>query len=368
MSETCSNLASRGSIRLAARMVRTKEDLKGTTIPDQCTVMATREYRCVRTRSMRLKTDGVHCSPRNDWYAPQPWQQQSRGYASASSPQQRHHYPMQIYQQEQSISGGRGEGPFSKQPLSQHPSATPPPLVVPAHFTPRDSPLRFDRSGSPPRSPHSRPGSPRIARAVGPPPPTDEYLATSLLPVLNLVPSLANPSLLILDLNGTLLCRLKKSGRGSKNPVLRDYLATFLEYVCGPVEIGDSDKLDPKRKVSATNKGKGRVGHRWDVVVYSSARATNVLFMLSAMSLVSHARADAHPPFGSWTAAPGDPLSLVWSREKLGLSTKEFTQNVETVKDLSMIWDAEEGGGRWTSERSVLLDDDAPKAVSPLAI
>jgi hypothetical protein len=307
----------------------------------------------------------VDFSPRNDWYAPQPWQQQSRGYASASSPQQRNQYPPQHYQQQQPISGGRGEGPFSKQPLSQNPSATPPPRTGPAHFIARDSPRRFERANTPPRSPQSRAGSPRIARAVGPPPPTAEYLATSLLPVVSLVPSLADPSLLILDLNGTLLCRLRKTGRGSRNPVLRDYLATFLKYVCGPVRIVDDDKDDTVRKTAATKKGKGRVGHRWDVVVYSSARATNVLLMLSAMSLVSHARADAHPPFGSWTAAPGDPLSLVWSREKLGLSTKEFTQNVETVKDLSMIWGAEEGEGRWTSERSVLLDDDAPKAVSP---
>lgn len=61
-----------------------------------------------------------------------------------------------------------------------------------------------------------------------------------------------------------------------------------------------------------------------------------------------------------WDARPGEPLNLVWSREKMNLSAREFTQNVETVKDLSQVWSSMP---QWDSKRSVLLDDEAMKAV-----
>lgn len=45
----------------------------------------------------------------------------------------------------------------------------------------------------------------------------------------------------------------------------------------------------------------------------------------------------------------------------MNLSAAEFTQNVETVKDLSQVWGALP---QWDSKQSVLLDDEAMKAVS----
>lgn len=65
-----------------------------------------------------------------------------------------------------------------------------------------------------------------------------------------------------------------------------------------------------------------------------------------------------------WVSRPdlGDPLELVWTREDMGLSSHEFSSNVETVKDLDQVWKAL--GGKWGSERSVLLDDEEEKVVS----
>lgn len=100
--------------------------------------------------------------------------------------------------------------------------------------------------------------------------------------------------------------------------------------------------------------------------MYSSARSHNVLSMLVAMGLVEKERVAALGSGEKWVAREGDPLRLVWAREMMELSEKEFARNVETVKDLSKVWDYEEG--RWGSERSVLLDDEAFKVVSPASL
>lgn len=155
------------------------------------------------------------------------------------------------------------------------------------------------------------------------------------------------PPLLILDLNNTLLCRIRSpqlsTAKSSKHPIVRPYLSTFLQYVCGSDEGG-------KR--------------RWTVAVYSSAALHNVLSLLEAVRLVDVERAHVHGRVRrgeAWESREDDALDLVWSRERMGLTEQEFALNVETVKNLDEIWDAMDGFG---SARSVLLDDEAGKAVS----
>lgn len=186
----------------------------------------------------------------------------------------------------------------------------------------------------------------KSARESGaPPPPSEAYLEETLLPVATYDSSdpRPEPPLLILDLNNTLLCRRRRDPTASKRPIVRPYLTTFLQYVCGR----DSD------------------GHRrWNVAVYSSAALHNVLSLLEAIRLVTVERAHTHDRERrgqGWDALEDEPLKLVWSREKMGLSAKEFELNVETVKDLDQIFDALPGFG---SARTVLLDDEAGKAVS----
>lgn len=48
----------------------------------------------------------------------------------------------------------------------------------------------------------------------------------------------------------------------------------------------------------------------------------------------------------------------------MGLTEIEFEQDIETVKDLGPVWELLEDF-RWSQERSVLLDDEASKAVRP---
>lgn len=207
-----------------------------------------------------------------------------------------------------------------------------------------DEPEQIDSSGFPTPVPFKR--RQKSARETGaPPPPSDEYLASTLLPVSTFSPTDPRPEspLLILDLNNTLLCRRRRDANSSKRPIIRPYLSTFLQYVCGRDADGQ---------------------RRWNVAVYSSAALHNVLSLLEAARLVSVTRAHEHDRERrgqGWDALDDEPLRLVWSREKMGLSAKEFELNVETVKDLDQISDALPGFG---SERTVLLDDEAGKAVS----
>jgi hypothetical protein len=85
--------------------------------------------------------------------------------------------------------------------------------------------------------------------------------------------------------------------------------------------------------------------------------------MLSSISLVPKDRASRHVRGVKWDTEDGDILKLVWSRERMKIRKEEFELNVETVKDLDDVW--KELGGEWGAERSVLLDDEASKAVCP---
>ncbi|KAI5479706.1 hypothetical protein MNV49_002965 [Pseudohyphozyma bogoriensis] len=175
---------------------------------------------------------------------------------------------------------------------------------------------------------------PKVARTVDIPPPSESYLAATLVPSTRLSTATSKPPLLILDLNHTLVHR--PSASSSSNPIPRPFLATFLRYIL----LSDA---------------------KWTVAVYSSAQSKNVLRMISSIGLVDTQRADAYPRGKAWETKEGDLLALVWARENLGLSAREFGRNVETVKDLAEVWE-KTNCGEWGVERTVLLDDEMFKA------
>ncbi|GJN94546.1 hypothetical protein Rhopal_007629-T1 [Rhodotorula paludigena] len=171
----------------------------------------------------------------------------------------------------------------------------------------------------------------RTDRRIAPPvPPSDAYLrAVSGEASTRFEPGSPDaealePLVLILDLNHTLLCRLKRSSWASKVPLVRPYLATFLEYICGRRD--GSPRIQP--------------------IVYSSARAPNVLSMLAALDLIPPSRLPAARdspagPAPPYTPVPdeGDVLSLVVTREMMGLSRADYLGDIETVKDLGRVWE-----------------------------
>ncbi|GAA5819958.1 hypothetical protein JCM3770_006096 [Rhodotorula araucariae] len=183
----------------------------------------------------------------------------------------------------------------------------------------------------------------RDARTAPSIPPTDTYLAASLLPSETLATDApaAPPLVLVMDLNHTLLVRSKRDRMSSRMPVARPYLSTFLSYICarGPAAANPTADTPPPR---------------FDPIVYSSARAPNVIAMLSALSLVPQHRATAFlardGPGGSGVhraarvpaydprAEEGDVLRMVFTREMMGLSRADYLGDVETVKDLGRVW------------------------------
>ncbi|BGP20260.1 hypothetical protein JCM10213v2_008397 [Rhodosporidiobolus nylandii] len=176
------------------------------------------------------------------------------------------------------------------------------------------------------------------------------------------------PPLLILDLNHTLLCRAKRTSWGSRQPLARPYLATFLEYICSsmpPTSSSSSPSSAPSASSAADdadadteNRTKER-RPRFFPIVYSSARSPNVLSMLAALSLIPPARlppstsapAPAYnfTPFSDPPYEPkeseGDVLRVVFTREMMGLSKRDYDGDVETTKDVARVWEELGWGG-----------------------
>ncbi|GAA5930373.1 uncharacterized protein JCM15063_004788 [Sporobolomyces koalae] len=204
------------------------------------------------------------------------------------------------------------------------------------------------------------------------PTPSQAYLDASSTPAVGSESAAKRkPPILILDLNHTLLCRSERNRAGSKVPLVRPYLATFLEYICSTVPSNVAS--DPPRS-------------RFLPVVFSSARHQNVLSLLVALNLVPSHRLP--PPYPRGTApsdqtydcraSEGDVLQLVWTRENMGLSERDFRGDVETTKDLEGVWKALQLGMREARQdsdeelekqrnligasRTILLDDEVSKA------
>ncbi|MCJ1401432.1 hypothetical protein MMC11_004645 [Xylographa trunciseda] len=194
----------------------------------------------------------------------------------------------------------------------------------------RDSPLR-----APSRAKHNVPkehatdipllsGSqkdPRVRR--GAPMPTAAYLEQTSLPTRTV--SKPGNLLLVLDINGTLLCRKKKTDVITTRPSLAD----FLDYC-----------LD-----------------NHSVLIWSSAQPENVNMMCSKI----------------FSKARRSQIIAEWGRDTLELSAADYYQRTQVYKRLDRVWDNEvvqihhplyDQGGRWSQKNTVLIDDSALKALA----
>jgi len=155
----------------------------------------------------------------------------------------------------------------------------------------------------------------------GPPKPTAAYLEQSCLPPL----SLPRPGnlLLVLDINGTLLFRRKKTEIIHPRPSLADFLSYCLD--------------------------------NHSVLIWSSAQPENVNMMCSKI----------------FSKAQRSQVIAEWGRDTLELSASDYYQKVQVYKRLDRIWENEtlqvhhpryDHGGRWSQKNTVLIDDSMLKA------
>lgn len=117
--------------------------------------------------------------------------------------------------------------------------------------------------------------------------------------------------LLILDLNGTLVSRNRKS----KSMYVRPYTQEFFDYIF----------------------------ENFNVMLWSSAQPHSVNYM---SRIFGHRK---------------DKLSVVWDRTSLGLSTQDFNRKIVTIKDLNKVW--KHFGGKYNATNTILLDDSRQKTV-----
>lgn len=243
--------------------------------------------------------------------------------------------------------------------------------------SPRRTPVRrrgpFDTSsllGSLP-SPGASPRA-RSEPSVAPPAPSSTYLATVSEPAKTLSPADAaeklSPLVVVLSLNETLLFRPQRTTKGSVHPIVRPYLATFLSYLCATAAPACTETKGDDKKPS---------GRPIQLVVYSAARAHNVLTLLRAIGLVPESattdadgacrpRKGTSAGAGAGKGAGGDVLELVCSRETMGLRDKDYRRDVVTVKDLDKEWDAMGVSHDEGARRTVLLEEEEPAAVRRL--
>ncbi|KAG0141044.1 hypothetical protein CROQUDRAFT_725852 [Cronartium quercuum f. sp. fusiforme G11] len=141
--------------------------------------------------------------------------------------------------------------------------------------------------------------------------PTPAYLAEVAKPSSLLDPEEAanRRCLLVLDLNETLVYRLKnwipaaliEANILRWRFVRRPFLGTFLAYLAALP---------------------------FDVLIWTSAIEKNTGWMVRALG------------WGTEPTSPLPPLLGLWTREHLGLSRMEFKSNVQTRKDLALVWNA----------------------------
>ncbi|MCJ1329747.1 hypothetical protein MMC10_006427 [Thelotrema lepadinum] len=131
--------------------------------------------------------------------------------------------------------------------------------------------------------------------------------------------------LIVLDINGTLVDRTKRT----TNFISRPYLDVFRQYCFQ--------------------------NHR--VMIWSSAMPENVETMSSKI----------------FVPAEYNQLVTIWGRDKLNLKPHEYYENVQVYKRLENIWDDGNlqmshphyaSGGRWSQANTILIDDSVDKAAA----
>ncbi|KAK6541648.1 hypothetical protein TWF694_007443 [Orbilia ellipsospora] len=158
-----------------------------------------------------------------------------------------------------------------------------------------------------------------------PPEPTPEYIDLANEPNKLLPAATHRRLLVVLDVNGTLLCRrvLPNGCRDRLNPIKRRYLQSFLHYLFT----------------------------EHDVAIFSSAMQNTVLHLLKGII-----------PHGD-----RDKILQIFTREDMGLPKELFRAKVSTFKRLSMIWDSLKSSdpeSQFDQTNTVLIEDTPEKAAS----
>ncbi|KAI5798251.1 HAD-like domain-containing protein [Pyronema domesticum] len=156
------------------------------------------------------------------------------------------------------------------------------------------------------------------------PSPTNIYLKTVDIPTSRR--ETPTQLLIILDLNGTLLCRASKGAVGSSTPSHRPGLAYFLEYLFK--------------------------NHK--VMVWTSARPENATRMVNAC----------------FTQTQKEALLALWARDTLGLTQLQYNAKTQVYKTLERVWEGEfkikvqeeVKEEEFTQFNTVLFDDSTEKA------
>jgi len=155
------------------------------------------------------------------------------------------------------------------------------------------------------------------------PRPTTQYMNIAYDPSVQV--SKRRELLVVLDLNGTLLCRHRVVGYGSsrmRKITIRPELKSLLNYLFA----------------------------RHKVVVWSSAARSNVDTMIRTAFAEHHRK----------------QIQLIWSRENSDVPSREFSHKVVTYKVLEKLWthmkDLEMGS--WDQTNTVLIDDSSIKTIS----
>ena len=166
-----------------------------------------------------------------------------------------------------------------------------------------------------------KPRSPPPTIVQKPPQPTLQYIEHAIAePHRSAIPQRL---LVVLDLNGTLVCRNRNSGTAKPRFKLKPFLNYCFNY--------------------------------HEVMIWSSARPSSVNRM-------------CHQIFSK---AQLGKLVAVWARDTLELSVADYKEKVQVYKRLDRIWDNQEiqskhpqydTGGGWDQSNTLLIDDSSLKA------
>lgn len=129
-------------------------------------------------------------------------------------------------------------------------------------------------------------------------------------------PNLPKVQVLVLDLNGTLAYRKshKMMRHSAGNVVVRPHLDDFLKFVF----------------------------RNFHVVIWTTITRKSAETLMQEIFTLGQRRS----------------LKLVWTRENMGLTDKEFCSSTLLVKDLSRLWESNTEVGRSSSELNTILVDD----------
>jgi hypothetical protein len=127
--------------------------------------------------------------------------------------------------------------------------------------------------------------------------------------------------LVVIDLNGTILCRTNRKSSFQRRKNVEKFMAYLLD--------------------------------KHSVMVWSSSRPHNVKDMLS----------------GLLSQAQREKLVTTWARDTLRLTKTQYEHKVQVYKQLSWIWESDIGSqnpdsGLWDQTNTVLIDDSAKKAAA----